>query len=77
MADRILITGGTGKTGRRIVENLRQRGIEPRIASRAATGLVLADFVVPVNSMPQIVNQYTKKQYFEPVNSEKRPLMVN
>lgn len=38
MADRILITGGTGKTGRRIVENLRHRGIEPRIASRAATG---------------------------------------
>jgi ergot alkaloid biosynthesis protein len=35
---KILITGGTGKNGRRIVEKLRQRGIEPRIASRSATG---------------------------------------
>jgi ergot alkaloid biosynthesis protein len=38
MTERILITGGTGKNGRRIVEKLRQRGIEPRIASRSAIG---------------------------------------
>lgn len=38
MTERILITGGTGKNGHRIVEKLRQRGIEPRIASRSAMG---------------------------------------
>lgn len=32
----ILITGGTGKTGRWIAAKLRQRGLEPRITSRAA-----------------------------------------
>ena len=32
-----LITGGTGKTGRRIAERLHARGVETRIASRSAT----------------------------------------
>ena len=31
-----LVTGGTGKTGRRVVERLKARGIETRIASRAS-----------------------------------------
>ncbi|MEM6784017.1 MAG: NAD(P)H-binding protein [Bacteroidota bacterium] len=35
--DRILVLGGTGKTGRRIVERLRTRGIDVRVGSRSAT----------------------------------------
>lgn len=44
MTERILITGGTGKNGRRIVEKLRKRGIEPRIASRSAVGAKFVRF---------------------------------
>ncbi|MCR9288751.1 MAG: NAD(P)H-binding protein [Bacteroidetes bacterium] len=33
----ILVIGGTGKTGRRVVEQLKKRGIEPRIGSRNAS----------------------------------------
>jgi uncharacterized protein YbjT (DUF2867 family) len=35
--DLTLITGGTGKTGRRIVERMRARGIPVRVGSRAGT----------------------------------------
>ena len=31
-----LVTGGTGKTGRRVVERLKARGVETRIASRSS-----------------------------------------
>ncbi|MFN3211026.1 MAG: ergot alkaloid biosynthesis protein [Roseovarius sp.] len=34
MADAILVTGGTGKTGRRTVEQLRSMGFEPRVGTR-------------------------------------------
>lgn len=33
--DRILVTGGTGKTGRRVVVRLKERGVPVRIGSRA------------------------------------------
>ena len=36
-SENILVIGGTGKTGRRVVEQLQNRGIEPRIGSRSAT----------------------------------------
>lgn len=42
MSKHILVTGGTGKTGSRIVDQLRAKSILPRIASRNAKG---ADFV--------------------------------
>lgn len=32
--ENILVIGGTGKTGRRVVEQLKKKGIEPRIGSR-------------------------------------------
>lgn len=32
-----LVTGGTGKTGRRIVERLRARGVNTRVGSRSAS----------------------------------------
>jgi uncharacterized protein YbjT (DUF2867 family) len=32
-----LVTGGTGKTGRRVVERLKARGVETRIASRTSS----------------------------------------
>jgi nucleoside-diphosphate-sugar epimerase len=32
----ILVLGGTGKTGRRIVERLRARGVAVRVGSRSA-----------------------------------------
>lgn len=35
MTDRILVTGGTGKTGRRVAELLRQRGLAARVATRS------------------------------------------
>ena len=35
--ENILVIGGTGKTGRRVVEQLRNKGIEPRIGSRNAS----------------------------------------
>ena len=35
-ADPILVLGGTGKTGRRIIERLTKRGIETRVGSRSA-----------------------------------------
>lgn len=38
MARQVLITGGTGKTGSRVVDRLRKNGFEPRIASRGAKG---------------------------------------
>lgn len=34
MSDRILVTGGTGKTGQRVVRQLELRGLETRIATR-------------------------------------------
>ncbi|MGW6821409.1 NAD(P)H-binding protein [Streptomyces sp. NPDC055005] len=33
-AHRVLVLGSTGKTGRRVVESLRSRGVEPALASR-------------------------------------------
>lgn len=38
MPDRILITGGTGKTGSRAADRLRAMGISPRIATRRPQG---------------------------------------
>jgi len=35
--EHILVIGGTGKTGRRVVEQIKKRGIEPRIGSRQAS----------------------------------------
>ena len=35
--ENILVIGGTGKTGRRVVEQLKNKGIEPRIGSRNAS----------------------------------------
>ncbi|MFI6286003.1 NAD(P)H-binding protein [Streptomyces sp. NPDC051018] len=32
----VLVLGGTGKTGRRVAEELRARGLTPRVASRSA-----------------------------------------
>lgn len=37
MIDNILVTGSTGKTGRRVVDLLRQRGITARSATRSPT----------------------------------------
>ena len=37
MKENILVNGGTGKTGRRVVEQLQNKGIEPRIGSRNAS----------------------------------------
>lgn len=37
MNNKILVIGGTGKTGRRVVEQLKSKGIEPRIGSRNAS----------------------------------------
>lgn len=37
MKTNILVIGGTGKTGRRVVEQLQKQGIEPRVGSRSAT----------------------------------------
>jgi uncharacterized protein YbjT (DUF2867 family) len=34
MTERILVTGGTGKTGQRVARELEQRGIEVRVATR-------------------------------------------
>ncbi|MGI9533263.1 SDR family oxidoreductase [Lutimonas sp.] len=35
--ENILVIGGTGKTGRRVAEQLKNKGIEPRIGSRNAS----------------------------------------
>jgi len=35
--ENILVIGGNGKTGRRVVDQLRKQGVEPRIGSRHAT----------------------------------------
>ena len=37
MKSNILVIGGTGKTGRRVVEQLQNKGIQPRVGSRNAT----------------------------------------
>ncbi len=37
MNSNILVIGGTGKTGRRVVQQLQKKGIEPRIGSRNAS----------------------------------------
>lgn len=37
MKNNILVIGGTGKTGRRVVAQLKNKGIEPRIGSRNAS----------------------------------------
>ncbi|WP_025743117.1 NmrA family NAD(P)-binding protein [Aquimarina pacifica] len=37
MKTEILVIGGTGKTGRRVVEQLQNKGIEPRVGSRNAS----------------------------------------
>lgn len=38
MAPEILLTGGTGKTGRRLADRLRAGGLAPRVATRAPSG---------------------------------------
>ncbi|PRQ10194.1 ergot alkaloid biosynthesis protein [Enhygromyxa salina] len=38
MTGRVLLTGGSGKTARRIAAQLRSRGIEPRTTSRSPAG---------------------------------------
>lgn len=38
MNKQILVTGGTGKTGSRVAEQLRKKGISPRIGSRTPKG---------------------------------------
>lgn len=38
MRNRILVTGGTGKTGRRVADLLAQRGAEHRVATRTPRG---------------------------------------
>ena len=35
MTDNVLVTGGTGKTGRRVADLLRGRGIPARVATRS------------------------------------------
>src|SRR4051812_43042112 len=35
MSNHTLVLGGTGKTGRRIVERLREQGVEVRVGSRS------------------------------------------
>ena len=37
MNSNILVIGGTGKTGSRVVKQLQNRGINPRIGSRSAS----------------------------------------
>ena len=37
MQDKILVIGGTGKTGRKVVEKLQKKGIEVRIGSRSSS----------------------------------------
>ncbi|WP_340158736.1 NmrA family NAD(P)-binding protein [uncultured Maribacter sp.] len=37
MESNILVIGGTGKTGRRVVEQLTKKGIDPRVGSRNAS----------------------------------------
>lgn len=39
MVDRVLVTGGTGKTGSLVAQQLTARGVEARIASRNPTAL--------------------------------------
>jgi ergot alkaloid biosynthesis protein len=38
MSKQILVTGGTGKTGSRVVDQLREKGMSPRITSRSPKG---------------------------------------
>lgn len=38
MSDVVLVTGGSGKTARRVTSGLRARSLTPRVASRSATG---------------------------------------
>ncbi len=38
MSDRVLVTGGTGKTGRLVAEQLAVRGVKARIATRKPSG---------------------------------------
>lgn len=38
MTREILLTGGTGKTGRRVADRLRARGVAPRVARRTPSG---------------------------------------
>ncbi len=44
MRDRILITGGTGKTGRRVAESLRRQNVRTLVASRSANGPATVHF---------------------------------
>lgn len=46
MTDSVLVTGGTGKTGRRVADLLRSRGIDARVATRSpdAAGQVRFDW---------------------------------
>ncbi len=38
MANSILVTGGTGKTGSRVVEQLKAKGVSPRVGTRSPKG---------------------------------------
>ena len=55
----ILVIGGTGKTGRRVVEQLQNRAIEPRIGSRQASpGFDWDDKDTWVNALNGIEKMY-------------------
>jgi len=38
MTNTILVTGGTGKTGSRVVEQLKRKGVSPRVGTRSPKG---------------------------------------
>lgn len=55
MLDKILITGGTGKTGSRLAVKLRKRGVAVRIASRTPeTGMTQFDWMNTATFAPAV-----------------------
>lgn len=56
MRDPVLVTGGTGKTGRRVAALLAARGVEARVASRTprAPGQVRLDWHDPATFAPAL-----------------------
>ncbi|WP_075340404.1 NmrA family NAD(P)-binding protein [Tenacibaculum agarivorans] len=59
MNTNILVIGGTGKTGRRVVAQLKNKGIEPRIGARsAATGFDWNDKSTWENTLEGVERMY-------------------
>ena len=79
MSNVVLVTGGTGKTGRRLVAQLRDHGIPCRVAARgvaSAEGTCPFDWTQP-GTWDQALNDVASVYLVAPAIEDPAPTMIN